>query len=472
MSWQTFVKEKDLGISVIDLSKLEENTRIDPEYYLPEYLIPYRKNLEYRPIGSILSKCQYGISKDMNELGIGTEIYRMNDLENGLCKDSNFKFVDIDEKIKKQYKLKRNDILFNRVNSIEFVGRTAIYKNKSEDRVFASYLVRINSDEDIILPDYLNIFLNCKNGKKELKRKARWAVNQANINAEELKRINLPIAPMSFQKEIEKTVNESYNLIEKSKSIYSEAQNILLKELDLINWTPSEKNISIRNLSECLIVDRFDAEYWQEKYDEIEHKIMSYKSGYGLLEDFIKDYSTGYPYKSESFCEEGIPLIRINNIVDSELDISDCAFIPKEDLNLSKKDIVKEFDILLSMSGTIGSACRIRESILACVNQRIMKITSQNFDPDVLVLILNSILSKMQLDRIGTGGVQTNISSNDIKKIKIPLLNEKIQKDISNKINESFKFRKESKNLLEKAKKAVEIFIEKDEKEAEKYLGK
>ncbi len=200
MSWQTIVKENNLDVSIIGLTALEENTRIDAEYYRPEYLVSHRKNLELRPIGDILAKCQYGISQEMNEEGIGVEIYRMNDLEDGLCKDSDLKFVDIDETKAKLYRLKPNDILFNRVNSIQFVGRTAIYKHENRNRVFASYLIRLNTNEKNVLPDYLNIFLNCKYGRKELIRKARWAVNQANVNAEELKRIALPIASASLQK--------------------------------------------------------------------------------------------------------------------------------------------------------------------------------------------------------------------------------------------------------------------------------
>jgi len=87
-----------------------------------------------------------------------------------------------------------------------------------------------------------------------------------------------------------------------------------------------------------------------------------------------------------------------------------------------------------------------------------------------LPLVINSVIGLSQLSRIGTGGVQTNISGFDILKIKIPLLNAKIQKEIANKIIQSEHNRKLSKSLLEIAKQGVEMAIEKDENEAEKWI--
>ena len=140
--------------------------------------------------------------------------------------------------------------------------------------------------------------------------------------------------------------------------------------------------------------------------------------------------------------------------------MSNAIHIPKEDLNLSKKDIARQNDILISMSGTIGLSCIVRERNEIVVNQRIMKITSKNYNPQVLSLLLNSIVGKYQLDRIGTGGVQTNISSTDIKNIVIPIIDLEIQRQISALITESFSLRKESENLLDKAKEMVEREIE------------
>jgi type I restriction enzyme S subunit len=217
---------------------------------------------------------------------------------------------------------------------------------------------------------------------------------------------------------------------------------------------------------------RLDAEYYQPKYEKIIEIVKSYKNGFCKLEDLIKNYSTGFPYKSESYVDEGLLLIRINNIKKGELDISNATKIPFIDENLSPKDVANENDILISMSGTIGNSCKIPKGVTALVNQRIMRITTKNFDVDVLPLIINSMIGQLQLERIGTGGVQTNISAGDIKEILLPNLYQKTQSQISSLIQESFALKAKSEKLLEVAKKAVEMAIEDSEEKAIKYLEK
>lgn len=90
------------------------------------------------------------------------------------------------------------------------------------------------------------------------------------------------------------------------------------------------------------------------------------------------------------------------------------------------------------MSGSIGNSCKIPKGVKAVINQRIMRITPKDFENEVLPLVINSLIGQYQLNRIGTGGVQTNISSPDIRKILIPKLNGKVQQSLSGKIKESF----------------------------------
>jgi len=216
---------------------------------------------------------------------------------------------------------------------------------------------------------------------------------------------------------------------------------------------------------------RLDAEYYQKKYEVLVEKIKSYKNGYSILNTFIENYSTGFPYKSETYCEEGIPLIRINNISKGNLNLSNATNIPFRDFDLSEKDIAVENDILISMSGTIGNSCRVPKGIKAVVNQRIMKFTPKNYDSEVLSLLINTTVGYSQLERIGTGGVQTNISATDIKEIFIPKFEINKQQEIAKLIEESFLLKKQSEHLLEVAKRAVEIAIEKNEDVAMKYIN-
>jgi type I restriction enzyme S subunit len=114
------------------------------------------------------------------------------------------------------------------------------------------------------------------------------------------------------------------------------------------------------------------------------------------------------------------------------------------------------------MSGTIGLSCVVKEKEQIVINQRIMKISSKNYNPHILSMLLNSIVGKYQLERIGTGGVQTNISSTDIKNIIIPIIDKESQQQIAELIEKSFYLCGESKRLLNEAKDMVEKEIEKN----------
>jgi len=88
----------------------------------------------------------------------------------------------------------------------------------------------------------------------------------------------------------------------------------------------------------------------------------------------------------------------------------------------------------------------------------------------LLPLLINSIIGQYQLEKIGTGGVQTNISSGDILNILIPIIDENIQTQIEQNIRQSFKLKEQSKELLKVAKTAVEIAIESGEDMGLEYI--
>jgi len=463
-----------LEVSEVRYKDTSENKdfRIDTDFWTKQPKI--NPTLKYGKIGDFLISSQYGISIEMNEEKIGYPIYRMNEIHNMLCDFEVSKYADISKNDFNVFKLEDRDVLFNRTNSYEWVGRTGIYrKTKTEDYIFASYLVRFVPNQNVILPEYLSAFLNTKYGIWDIKRRARQSINQTNVNPEEVKQIDIPLLSIALQNLIKKNFDVAVDCLLKSQSLYFQAEQLLLEELGLKDWQPSTENINSKSFKESfLATGRLDAEYYQPKYEEIESAIKKYKFGYSELNSFIENYSTGYPYSSESYVQNGIPLIRINNINKGTLDISNATHIPKDDLLLSPNDIAKENDILISMSGTIGNSCKIPRGITAVINQRIMRITPKEYNNNVLPLLINSVIGYEQLNRIGTGGVQTNISGNDIKQILIPILPQNIQDSISSFVEQSFTLKHQSEHLLEVAKRAVEIAIEENEEKAIEYINK
>ena len=129
----------------------------------------------------------------------------MNELHHMMTDLDVEKYADVSSIEYQAFSLQNRDVLFNRTNSYEWVGRTGIYyKNDDTPFTYASYLVKFVPDSSVILPEYLTAFLNTGIGVKAIKARARQSVNQTNVNPEEVKEIEIPLLSMRFQKAIEK----------------------------------------------------------------------------------------------------------------------------------------------------------------------------------------------------------------------------------------------------------------------------
>ncbi len=339
------------------------------------------------------------------------------------------------------------------------------------DYIFASYLYRIVPDLEKINSETLVAFLNSKYGREQINKQSMQS-NQVNFSPAKFRKISIPKICTRIQYTIAKMYSTAYTNIENANNKYSQAENLLISELGLENFSPSKEKVSIKTLKESFLkTGRLDSEYYQPKYDEILNKITKY--GCSEFTNFVDSYTTGYPYSSDSYVEkDGIALIKISNINNFKLDISSASLIPKKDIDLSAENVVQKNDILVSMSGTIGNSCIVQEDIKAVVNQRIMKIKSKNINPVVFSLIINSMIGKNQLERIQTGGVQANISPKDILKIQIPCIKTSVQDEIASYIKQSMEYSKKAKELLNISTKAVEIAIDKDEQTAHNFLDR
>jgi len=448
---------------------LHPDFRWDGEYLCFE---PYKsKSLKYVPIGNTLHSSQYGVSIEMNEDEIGTKIYRMNEISDMVCNRNVLKYAKITAEEISLYKLKERDVLFNRTNSQVFVGRTGLFRKFSkEDFVFASYLVRINPNPEIVTPEYLTVFLNTKYGVMDVKRRARISINQSNVNAEELKRVKIPLLSNILQHKITLSFDEAFNLIQKSEDKYNQAQVLLLSELCLTNWCPKHQTTFIKNYSDTEQAERIDAEYYQPKYEDIVKTIKSYTGGWDTLGNLVtvkKCVEVG----SGEYLDKGIPFVRVSNL--SPFEITEEKYISETLYAEIKQHQPKKGEILFSKDATPGIAYYLHEQPKKMITSGgILRLKSKTdkINDEYLTLVLNSILTKEQVNRDVGGSVILHWRPDQVKGTVIPIMPEGKQTQIQQKVTKSFKLRKQSKHLLECAKRAVEMAIEQNEKTAIKWL--
>lgn len=156
------------------------------------------KGWEIGCIGDLLESASYGTSKKANEGGGEYPILRMNNITySGGWNFSSLKYIDLDDKEKKKYLVKKGDILFNRTNSKELVGKTAVYR-RLEPMAFAGYLVKGISSPNAN-PEYIGAFMNLPQTKMLLQNMCKSIIGMANINAKEFQSIPIPKPPIEPQ---------------------------------------------------------------------------------------------------------------------------------------------------------------------------------------------------------------------------------------------------------------------------------
>lgn len=440
--------------------------RYEAEYFLKEYTLLEKKLSTYPTIKTISKQINCGPFGsnllDTEYVDDGVLVVRPFNIKQIKIENENLVYIKNSTVTRNNLKLyAKNTVLFSRVGDIK-VGLLT-----KETATISPNIIALSIDDKITAYN-IALFFNTKYGYKQIERHLKIAA-QPTISTEIIENLKIPLYSYGFSNKLYLLVEQSFNYENQSQTLYTQATDLLEETLGLKNWQPSQENINVQRFSNSFAATgRLDAEYYQPMFEELERIIT--KNNFYRLADLVENISTGFPYDSSKFLEEGIKLIRINNITQQGLNLDNAACLTEYDAGLSPKDKIKKNDIVISMSGTIGLSCCVKEEVNAYINQRIMKFSAVNYNPDVLVLIINSIVGKTQLERVGTGGVQTNLSNTDILNIKIPEISNSKQTEIANLINTSYNLKAQSTQLLDKAKRAVEIAIEEGEDAALFYL--
>lgn len=160
---------------------------------------------EEKTIGEICSSLKYGTSKKSSDDG-EVVVLRMGNLQNGEIDWSNLAYTSDEEDIKK-YLLKSGDVLFNRTNSPELVGKTSIYRGEMP-AIYAGYLIKLDYEKNIVVGDYLNYYLNSSKAKEYYMQVKTDGVSQSNINAKKIGEFEIPLPSLSEQHEIVRLIDD------------------------------------------------------------------------------------------------------------------------------------------------------------------------------------------------------------------------------------------------------------------------
>lgn len=459
-----------LECSEIVLSELERTHRIDAEFYsksniqIAEILIKKKTQL--------VTEC-FNVS-DGNHMSISEYFsenqipyYRGGDIYNFFIEQTPMPLT-IPEKVYNtpllnRSHLQKGDILISIVGAI--IGNIAIVS--SEQKSTCSCKLAILRSKGII-PEYVAIYLKTKFGQSQI-QKFRRGAGQTGLILEDFSQIHICVLSNDFQMLIKEQVNKVYKMLQYSFEQYTQAEKMLLNELELSDFTFSLEKVAVKSFSDSFGTSgRLDAEYYQTKYDTLFTKLSAVKTY--LLGDLVWIKKSVEPGSNE-YLSEGIPFVRVSDL--SKYGLSDpeihLSRIPFGHMNLQpKKDT-----ILLSKDGSVGIAYKVEKDLDIVTSGAILhlELKTNQFLPDYLTLVLNSLIVKMQAERDAGGSIIQHWKPSEIEKVVIPWLPIDKQEHLSRKIQESFSLRRDSRELLERAVQAVELAIEKDEQTAIDWLS-
>lgn len=464
-------------VSVINRSQLEDTTRIDAEYYHPEYLSLEKEIMRTKscrlwkylggqfitgPFGSEFdvenyvtdSPYRYVRGKDVKE-------FFLHDEDNVYIPKKDFKRLS-------KYALKEGDVLISVVGTL---GNTVIIDKNVPPAIFSckSTVFRPKA----VNPFYLIAYLNCRFGGKLLERKVRGSV-QTGLNIGDLKSLPIFLPNSEIQNELAKIVLKSRKNYDLAKFFYSQAETLLLEELGLKDFKLKYELSYTAKLSDAFGVHRADAEYFQPAYKIFLEKLRG-KVELKPLGKFILGIQKGIEPGSENYQDEGKPFIRVSNLSVNGFTNRNQKYL-NEELSRQLRGAYepKQGDLLLTKDATPGIAYVIKEPVEGIISSGILKlkINESEINKEYLALCINCLIGKMQIERDGGGSVIVHWRPDQVKKLKIPILPDKTQKKIALLIQQSHETRNKAKQLLEIAEKAVEMAIERNEKEAMRFISK
>jgi type I restriction enzyme S subunit len=200
-------------------------------------LIP--KDWHLKMLGELVLRVDYGSSTKSKRLG-RCPVLRMGNIDGGILNWDDLVFTDDLNEINK-YRLHPGDLLFNRTNTAELVGKTAIFRGE-QNAIFAGYLIRVEVNPAKLDSRFANYILNTEQAHQHGLKVLSMAVGQANINAEKLRNYPIPLPPsLAEQEAIAEALGDADSLVEALEQWLAKKQ--LLKQATMQQLLSGKKRL-------------------------------------------------------------------------------------------------------------------------------------------------------------------------------------------------------------------------------------
>ena len=443
--------------SIINKKNLEGCDRLDSEYYQPCYLAIESTLQQVNAVFvSDIAVCKHRKFKPI--FNIIFKYIEISEIDTVTGESKPVEVLGQNAPSRAQRMVKEGDVIISTVRP----NRNAVSLINEEQNGFVCSTGFTVLKAKEIAPEYLFAYLKTKYSIKQLERKTTASMYPA-VNEDDILKSLFFKADDESQKKIQKLIIEFTKCLQESKLLYSQAEQILLEELGLEDLDLKDDLFCTTTLKEVKDNNRMDTYFFMPKFDiglsklKMEYKLKS------VLE-LSRDVTTGQYCNEYIDRKSGIPYIRGTDISNATINEDNLVYVDNPKNNGSKK--VKEGDVVTTRVGTIGLVARIPRELEGCIISdnliRIRLPKKSEISSYYLTMYLNSPFGKDLMISYSRGSVQQRLNQETLKEIPIPIVSNSLQVKIERFLVESWRKRKEAKQLLEQAKHKVEEMIEKE----------
>lgn len=390
------------------------------------------------PLRRLTTLVQYGISERATEKPIGTKILRMNNLQASGWDLTNLKYIQLNAETEEQFLLEKGDILFNRTNSKELVGKCDVF-NEEGAWVFASYLIRVRLNESEALPHFVSDFLNTKAGRVQIDRVSRQIIGMSNVNAEELRDLLIPLPPLDIQRalvaEMEAARESRQGKLNEADALLKSLDGWLLAQLGIIIPPKSERRVFAARLGEAKkrVDVAFHSPHFRAIRDGIEHGKYSARSVSSFCISIKSGFAAGKQDQAENDTD-GVPHLRpLNLSIYGDLSLKNTKYVPRT--SLTAQDICQQGEVLFNNTNSeelVGKTTVFNLDVdCACSNHMTRLELTSDASPYFIAALFNALRSTGYLGMLATNFVnQAGINTETLTALRVPFPTSDIQQTI------------------------------------------
>lgn len=397
-------------------------------------------------LGELVLTVQYGSSALAKSEPPGVPILRMNNLQDDGWDLSDLKYIELTDPQLETYKLYPGDLIFNRTNSKELVGKCEVF-NELGDWVFASYLIRVRTNETLLNPQFVSDFLGTLAGRLQIDRFSRQIIGMTNINAEEIRQILIPLPPLQQQHELVAAMDEA-RLQRKQKlaeahALFSSLDEFILDALNIRLPSPDPHEVYATCLSQML-GERVDAysnkPYFQKLFATI-HTTHHCVATLSVISERIFSGTTPLA-KGDAYVDppNGVRFIRSGEITsEGSVTLTSAVHISNEiHIGKMRSSQLQQGDLMIAIVGaTIGAVGIYEFDEPANINQAIaaVRLSSNEVLGEYVCWYLRSSIGQRLLDYFKRPVARANINLSEVGEIPIIIPPLEVQEHIITEVH-------------------------------------